>query len=361
MSLRIAQLAPLWENIPPFGYGGTERIVHSLTEGLVDRGFDVTLFACGTSKTKARLVSVYPRPLYKDNYPWSGIMYPLLNINEAFKREKEFDIIHIHLNKASDYIALPLARIIKEKVVITLHFPYPLSHSEKQHRRDRHAVLQEFKDLNYISISNSQRKQGENLHWIGTVYNGIDLSKHTFNPKPADYFLWLGKFNPDKGTKEAIMVAKMAGIKLLLAGSIDTLESEDYLYYETEIKPLIDNKQIEYVGEVGGKKKDRLLGRALALLNPIQWNEPFGLVMTEAMATGTPVISLRNGSASEIIVDGQTGFLVDSLDEMAKKLPQVSQISRRRCRERVEDHFTKEKMVEGYLELYNKLQGRTQK
>lgn len=348
--MKIAQLAPLWENIPPEGYGGTERIVSSLTEGLVKAGHEVTLFACGTSNTAAKLISVYPRPLFRDGVPWTDIMYPLLNITEAFDREAEFDIIHIHLNKSSDYISLPLAKAVKNKVVFTLHFPYPTT----QNRQDRHEVLKKYKDLNYISISNAQRKGGEHMNWIATVYNGIELSHYTFNEKPDDYFLWLGKFNQDKGTKEAILAAKKAGVKLIVAGKIDNLEGEDLRYFE-EVKSLIDNTQIKLLEELSNDQKSEILGHAIALLNPIQWNEPFGLVMTEALACGTPVIAFRNGAAPEIIIDGEIGFLVNDLDHMVEKIKEVRRIGRAECRKRVEELFIAERMVEGYINIYNKL------
>lgn len=355
MALRVAQVAPLWENIPPEKYGGTERIVYFLTEGLVKNGHDVTLFAPATSKTSARLVSVVSRPLVVDNIPWTNIMYPLLNMTEAFDHADDFDLIHIHLNKSSDYLSLPLAVPYKKKVVFTLHFPYPTSHSASQQRLDRHAVLQKYKGLNFISISNSQRRGGENLNWIGTVYNGISLADFTLNETPEDYFLWLGKFNPDKGTKEAILAAQKAGVKLLIAGKIDHLEGEDFRYYHEEIQPLVDGNQIKFVGEVGTEEKNKLYGNAKGFLNPIQWNEPFGLVMAESMATGTPVISYRQGAAPEIIIEGKTGFLVDTLDEMASKIKEISFISRQACRARVEELFSVEKMVDGYSRLYEHL------
>ena len=353
MPLKIAQVAPLWENIPPEKYGGTERIVYYLTEVLIKSGCEVTLFACGTSKTSANLASVYPRPLFRDGISWTNIMYPLLNITEAFDREKEFDLIHVHLNKSSDYLALPLAAKIKEKVIITFHFPYPVS----EDRKDRHLVLQKYKNLNYISISNAQRKGGENLNWISTVYNGIDLNIHTFNPAPKDYFLWLGKFNPDKGVKEAIIAAKQAGVKLLVAGTIDKLEKEDLRYYEEEVKPLIDNTQIIYVGEQNDQDKNLLYGNAIGFLNPIKWNEPFGLVMAESMATGTPVIAFARGAAPEIIEDGVSGYLATNLTQMVEKISQIGNIERLKCRERIEKYFTIEKMTESYLRAYQKIPG----
>lgn len=349
--MKIAQVAPLWENIPPPLYGGTERIVYNLTEGLIAQGHEVTLFAAGTSKTKAKLMSVYPRPLFRDHIPWTNIMYPLLNITEAFDREKECDIIHVHLNKSSDYLALPLAVPIKHKVVFTLHFPYPAG----QKRTDRHEVFQKYKDLRYVSISNSQRRGGENMNWIRTVYNGIDLSPFRFNEKPKDYLLWLGKFNPDKGTREAIQAAKKSGRKIKIAGAIDRLEGADFDYWDKEIKPLIDDIQVQFVGEVNDIKKNELYGNAYAFLNPIQWNEPFGLVMVEAMATGTPVISFKNGAAPELIKDGETGYLVDTVDEMVESIGKIDRIDRKICRLHVEKHFTKEIMTENYEKIYKKI------
>ncbi len=349
--LKIAQVAPLWENIPPEKYGGTERVVFNLTEGLIKRNISVTLFACGASKTSAELVSVYPRPLFRDGIPWTNIMYPLLNITEAFDRQKEFDIIHIHLNKSSDYLALPLFNLIKGKTVFTLHFPYPST----QKRIDRCLVLQKYKHLNYISISNSQRLGGENMNWIANVYNGININLYTFNAYPKDYFVWLGKYNPDKGVKEAILAAKKAGVKLLLAGKVDNLESEDGFYYKKEIKPLIDRKQVIEVGEVDESKKNELLGMAKGFLNPIQWNEPFGLVMTESMATGTPVISFCRGAAQEIIEDGKTGFLVDTVEEMVDRIHKIETINRWKCRKRVERFFSSDTMTDGYINVYSKV------
>lgn len=352
--LKIAQVAPLWENIPPHSYGGTERVVHSLTEELVRASHEVTLFACGTSQTSAHLISVYPRPLVSDNIPWTNVMYPLLHLTEVFDHADDFDIIHIHLNKASDYFALPLAKPLINKVVFTLHFPYPKS----QGREDRHLVMQKYKNLNYVSISNAQRRGGENLHWVGTVYNGIDLAPYTLHTNPKDYVFWLGKFNPDKGVREAILAAKEAGMKIILGGKIDQLEADDHQYYEQQVKPLIDGKQIVYVGELNDKQKNEYFGGAQAFLNPIQWNEPFGLTMVEAMACGTPVIAYAQGAAPELIIDGETGFLVNDVAGLVKRLKNLDSLDRRRCRQHVEERFTAATMAAGYLDCYKKLLGK---
>lgn len=351
MKLRIAEIAPLWERLPPEKYGGTERIVSSLTEHLAALGHNVTLYACGNSKTTAKLKSIYPRPLFRDNIPWTNIMYPLLHITEAFDNHENYDVIHMHLNKSSDYLALPLAESIKDKVIFTLHFPYPVS----QNRMDRHKVLQKYRHLQYISISNSQRQGGENLNWIDTIYNGIEITPYSFHENPQNYFVWIGKFNPDKGVREAIQAAKKAKVQLILAGKIDSLEDEDYKYFKKDVEPFIDGKQIKFVGEVNDKQKNDLFGNALGFLNPIQWNEPFGMVMTESLATGTPVISFINGAAPEIIQSKINGFLVKSVDEMVKKIKVIYQINRENCRKSVLEKFTAEQMAKGYEKIMQSL------
>lgn len=348
--LRIAQVGPLWERIPPPTYGGTERVVYNLTEELVKQGHHITLFACGESQTSAELVAVYPRPLYQDNIPWTNIMYPLLHYTAVFDRAQDFDIIHVHLNKASDYLSLPLFESIKSKVVFTLHFPYPTS----QRRTDRHVVLQKYKDHNFISISNNQRRGGENLNWLGTAYNGIDIAPYTASTTPKDYFFWLGKFNPDKGVTEAVKAANQANVKLILGGSIDNLDAEDRQYYEQQVKPLIDGQQIKYVGELNDEQKNNYYGGAIAFLNPLQWEEPFGLTMVESLACGTPVIAFARGAAPEIVTDQETGFLVNDVTSMVKRMAEVSQLNRTTCRQRAEQHFTAAKMTNTYITLYEK-------
>lgn len=349
--MRIAQVGSLWESTPPPLYGGTERIVSYLTEELVRQGHDVTLFACGTSQTKAKLIATYPRPLFRDNIPWTNVTYPLLHLTEAFDRADEFDILHVHLNKSSDYLAMPLAKSMAHKVVFTLHFPYPAS----QNRMDRHAVFQKYKDLHFISISNSQRTGGEKLNWLATVYNGIDLAPYTLNLRPEPYFMWLGKFNPDKGVVEAIQAAKLAGVKLILVGKVDQLEEEDKIYYEKEVAPLINGEQVTYIGELGNPQKNRYLGGAMGFLNPIKWNEPFGLTMVESMACGTPVIAFAAGSAPEVIADAKTGFLVTNVAEMAARIKEIAKIDRQTCRTRVEERFSAQQMTNNYLTAYEKL------
>ncbi len=348
--MKIAQVGTLYENIPPPMYGGTERIISSLTEGLVENGHDVTLFATKQAITRAKLVAVCDKPLFRAGIGRSNIMYPLLNFTEVFKREKEFDIIHLHLSMSVDYISLLAASFLPHKTIYTIHFASP----QLKGYPDRAKVLDANKHLNFVSISNAARKGYENLNWIDTVYNGIEISDFQFNPYPQDYFAWLGKFNPDKGTKEAILAAKKANVKLILAGTIDMEEPVDRKYYEEEIKPLIDNNQIQYVGEVGGEKKNEFLGNAKGFLNPILWHEPFGLVSVEAMAAGTPVISFKNGALPETIQDRKTGFLVETVDEMAEKIKAIQTINRAECTRWVEENFSSEKMVDRYEQVYEK-------
>lgn len=353
--MKIGMIGPLWEDIPPKNYGGTEQIVYELVNGLVSRGNDVTLFSHGEAKTDAHLSSTYPHPLYKDSIPWTNISYPLIHISEALKRHTEFDVIHMHLNKESDYLALPLitAYGIQHKTLLTIHFVAPVLKG----LNDRQKVLEHFSELQYISISDSQRKHLSKLQWKGTVYNGIDLASYAFSGTPQEYWLWLGKFNPDKGAHLAIKAAREANVKLILAGKIDLIDSVDKEYYEKEVKPLIDGKQITYVGSVGGKEKSDLYKNAIGFLNPIQWEEPFGLVMAESQAAGTPVISYRRGAAEEIIIDGETGFLVDSFAEMVSKIKDIQSISRKNCRKHIENNFTTEKMIDGYESHYASIIG----
>lgn len=351
MKLRIAEVNDLWFTLPVEKYGGAERVLYNLVDGLINKGHDVTLYAVGNSRTPAKLVSVYPRSMYEDGIARTNVIYPLLNILEAIEREKEYDIIHFHMNVETDYPALPLSKHIKDKVVFTLHFAAP---SLKGYH-DRDHFLKKFKDLHFISISNAQHKGMQYLNWIKTVYNGVDLRSLTFNNNPKEYFAWIGKFNPDKGAHLAIEAAKKAGVQLFIAGAIDNLDSTDYQYFKKHIKPNIDDEQIVYVGEVNDAQKNTFLNQAKALLNPILWNEPFGMVMAEALAAGTPVISFDNGAAAEIIENNRSGFIVSTVDEMVSKIKQIDTVDRKKCRQRAEDFFSQESMTAAYLQVFEDL------
>jgi glycosyltransferase involved in cell wall biosynthesis len=337
--MRIAQLAPLVESVPPRQYGGTERVVAALTEELVRRGHDVTLFAAGDSQTAARLVAVTPRALRPAGVRDYGPSITLA-LAMAFARAHEFDIIHSHL----DHPALPYGRLVRTPVVHTLHGRLDLPEIQP--------LFGHMADAHLVSISNNQRRLVPHWNWVGTVYNGIDLHNFAFYPRPGDYLAFLGRISPEKGIEDAIAVARLAGIPLKIAAKVDPVDEE---YYERRVRPLITPPLVEYVGEIGEREKDAFLGGALALLFPVRWPEPFGLAMVEALATGTPVIASRCGSVQEILLDGVTGFLCDSVQEMALACGRVAALDRARCRARVEERFTARHMADGYEAIYRRL------
>ena len=347
--MKIGVIGPIWLNIPPDGYGGTEEVVANLVNGLVDKGHDVTLFGPKTSKVKAKVFPTVEVPLREKNVEWTNVNYNLNHYLDAFSKAAEFDILHMHLNKSQDYLTLPLSLHSKTPVLFTLHFKLPTPSFYK----DRYEVLRRFRDLPFTSISNSQREALE-LNYVSTVYNSLNMDRFKFNSKAEDYFVWLGKIKKVKGTKEAILAAKKANVKLKVLGPVDRGVPEVVEYYEKEVKPLIDGKQIIEVGEVSPLERNRILSSAKALLNPISWQEPFGLVMAESQALGTPVIAFRRGAAPELIVEGKTGFLVKTVDEMVEKMGVIDKIKREDCRKNVEDNFSIPKMIEGYDAAYAK-------
>lgn len=347
--LRIAQVGTIWETTPPPLYGGTERIVYNLTEELVRRGHDVTLFATGDSKTLGKLESIYPKALYRDGIPWSNPLYPLLHITNAFDKADHFDIIHMHFNTRQDYVALAIAGYIKTPTIFTIHFVMPGENDPA--KQDRLLLLKKYKNRNFVTISKAQQTL-RFLNYAGTVYNGLDFSLFKFNPKPQNYIAWLGRFCHDKGTAEAIAVAKKTGMKLIMGGKIDWANKEYKKYYEEKVKPHIDGKQIVYLGELGDKEKIELLKNAKALLNPINWSEPFGLVTIEAMACGAPVIAFDNGPVKEQIIDGKTGFIVKNVNEMAEAVGKIDKIDRAFCRDHAIKNFSAKAMAEGYEDVY---------
>ncbi|MBE9177839.1 glycosyltransferase family 4 protein [Oculatella sp. LEGE 06141] len=339
--MRIAQIAPLWERVPPPAYGGVELVVGLLSDELVRRGHDVTLFASGDSITLAKLESVHPRALRLDSTVKEYGIYEMLQLAQVYERADEFDIIHSHMGCS----ALPYARLVKTPTISTLHGIFTPD-NEKLFTHARH--------LPFVSISHSQREPRLGLNCVATVYNGIDVDSYTFFPEPDEppYLAFLGRISPEKGTHLAIQIAKQTGWHLKIAGKIDVVDRN---YYEQEILPHIDGKQIEYLGEANHQQKNELMGRAVATLFPITWREPFGLVMVESMAAGTPVIAIEMGAAPEIIVHNQTGFLCHSVDECITALGQVEQIDRAACREHVTQHFSVQTMVNGYESAYQAL------
>lgn len=339
--MRIAQIAPLWERVPPTTYGGTELVVSLLTEELVRRGHEVTLFASGDSITSAELESVHAQALRLDPTVKEASIYEMLQLSRVYERANEFDVIHSHMGCA----ALPYASLVKTPTVHTLHGVF----TKDNEKMFTHARRQPF-----ISISNSQREPRLGLNCVATVYNGVNTAAYKFYPKPSDppYLAFLGRLSPEKGTHLAIEVAKRTGWTLKMAGKIDAVDVE---YYEQEIKPHIDGEQIQFLGEANHVQKNILMGNAVATLFPITWREPFGLVMIESMASGTPVIAMELGSTSEVIAHGETGFLCNSVEEFIESLAQIHTIDRRACRQRVETHFSAERMTDGYEAVYQKV------
>lgn len=348
--MRVALLAPPYLSVPPKKYGGTEKIVSLLADGLVEKGHDVTLFATGDSQSRAKLISVFPQELGNSGFKKDDGLLPLIHYKECLRRQKEFDIIHNH----GQYLAMPLCEFSQTPVVHTIHGSYYPGEVPEEKRK----VLEFFKNHRFVSISDNQRGGMPDLNFVATVYNGIDTNQFKYTEKPrGDYLLWVGRIVAKKRPWEAIETAKKTGIPLVIAAAIDPA---DRLYYEKEIKPHIDGKFINYIGEINHDTSEGLYGNALCTLFPITWHEPFGLVMVESMACGTPVVAYNIGSVPEIVVHGKTGFVVEEesgLDGLAHAVREIGNIQRGDCRAHVLAHFTKEKMVGGYIEVYKRVLG----
>ncbi|MGH9395498.1 MAG: glycosyltransferase family 4 protein [Terriglobia bacterium] len=338
--MRIAQVAPLYESVPPKLYGGTERVVSYLTEELVRQGHDVTLFASGDSKTKAHLVSSCPQSLRLDSQCVDQLVHHILMVEQVFKCARDFDLVHFHI----DYLHFPSSRRENIAQITTLHGRLDLP--------DLVPLYREFEEMPLVSISNAQRRPLPWANWQRTVYHGIPEGLYTFRDKPGKYLCFLGRISPEKGVDQAIMIARRAGIPLRIAAKVDRVDRE---YFESVIEPLMNNSLVEYLGEVGEIEKDELLGNALALLAPVDWPEPFGLVLIEAIACGTPVVAFRRGSIPEIVEDGVTGFIVDDIDSALKAVAEIPTLSRRVCRRVFEERFTAFRMCRDYLALYENL------
>ena len=344
--MKIALLSPIEEPVPPEKYGGTELVVSNLAETLVDYGQEVYLLASGDSKTRANLVPIFPRairkePIAADMNVRNSLKYITVSrmVDELTKIKP--DIIHNHIG----WRFIPFAHHFSARTVTTLHGPLDVPYQQ--------FVYGSFADASYVSISNAQREPFPSLNYAATVYNGIDLKAFNFIDKSGEYLAFLGRISPEKGPKLAIEIAKKAGMRLKIAAKVDAVDIE---YFKKEIKPLIDGKQIEFIGEVGPDAKSDFLGNAFALLAPIQWREPFGLFMVEAMACGTPVVVTNMGSAPELVVDGETGFVVlNDIDAFVGAIKRIPQINREKCYNRVKEFFTKEKMTEDYLKVYEKI------
>ena len=338
--MRIAQVSPLFESVPPQSYGGTERVVSYLTEELVRQGHDVTLFASGDSVTRAELVAVTDRSLRLSNSCADHLAYHILMLEAVARRADEFDLIHYHI----DYLHYPLSRRLESVHVTTLHGRLDLP--------DLVPLYQEFPEMPVVSISDAQREPLPWVNWVATVHHGLPHDLYSFSADPGDYLAFVGRISPEKRVDRAIEIARRAGIPLKIAAKIDAV---DRVYFEQQIRPLLDDPLVEYLGEVGDREKDALLRGAAALLFPIDWPEPFGLVMIEAMACGTPVIAYNHGSVPEIITEGVSGFVVSSIAEAVAAVRKVPALSRRGVRAEFDARFTVDRMARDYVSLYEQL------
>jgi glycosyltransferase involved in cell wall biosynthesis len=339
---RIAIVAPLMEPVPPPLYGGTERVVSILTDTLVRRGHDVTLFASGDSQTSAHLVPCSTQGLRLDPDVTDYFASAMTQLGELARREDDFDLIHNHI----DYFAFPMARLYEKPTITTTHGRLDLPEVQR--------VYNDFSDQPLVSISHDQRTYLPDANWIDTVYNAVDIDNYHFRPERGDYLVFLGRISPEKRPDRAIDIARDVGMKLIMAAKVDPIDGE---YWEHAIRPLVraNKNVIEFIGEVDEQGKDELLGGAYAYLFPIDWPEPFGLTMVEAMATGTPVVAFRAGSVPEVVNHGETGFICRTMTDMVDAVRKVETIDRAKCRQHVETHFSPEAMTTGYERAYAKL------
>jgi glycosyltransferase involved in cell wall biosynthesis len=338
--VRIAQVAPLHEAVPPRFYGGTERVVSYLTENLVELGHDVTLFASGDSETHARLVPICRQALRLDPDCENRIPYEVLALEAAVREADDFDVIHFH----EACLHLPWTRRMRCATVTTMHGRLDL--------RDLVPLYREYADVPLVSISDAQRKPLPWANWRATVYHGLPDDLYRFHPEPGGYLAFLGRICPEKRVDRAIAIAQRAGIELKIAAKVDAADEE---YFETEIRHLLDDPLVDFIGEIGDDEKEAFLGGAAALLMPIGWPEPFGLVVIEAMACGTPVIAFPFGSMPELIEPGVNGALVESVDQAVAAVEALAALDRTLCRRSFEERFTTARMARDYVGVYEAL------
>jgi glycosyltransferase involved in cell wall biosynthesis len=332
LSMKIAILSPVAWRTPPRKYGPWEQVASNITEGLVENGLDVTLFATGDSITKGRLEYICERP-YSEDPGIDPKVWECLHISHLMEQADKFDLIHNNF----DFLPLTYSRLIKTPMVTTIH-----GFSSQKII----AVYRKYNSTNhYVSISNSDRSP--ELDYSATIYNGINTDEFTFQSEPKDYLLFFGRIHPEKGTYESIQIAKQSGRQLIISGLIQHQE-----YFESMIKPCINDDDIIYVGNSGPEERERLMGEAYALLHPISFKEPFGLSVAESMLCGTPVIAFNQGSMPELILDGKTGFLVSNIDEAVSAVNNIKSVDRKYTSEYAASKFSRQKMVEGYLEVY---------
>ncbi len=341
--MRIAQVAPLFESVPPRLYGGTERVVSCLTDELVRRGHDVTLFASGDSRTAATLVPVVERAMRYGSDTRDPLAVEFTReLGMVFSRATDFDVIHCHV----DYLAFPFGALSRTPTVHTIHGRLDLPHLVP--------LYQQFSTIPLVSISMAQRAPLEPLgvRWAATVYHGLPTERYAFAAQDKGYLAFLGRLSPEKQPDMAIEIARRVGLPLKIAAKIDAVDRE---YFDRTVAPLLDDPLVEFLGEIGDDDKAEFLGGARALLFPIDWPEPFGLVMIEAMACGTPVVARPCGSVPEVVVHGRTGFLGSSLIELADAVKRIDEIDRAACRRHVEERFSVGRMAQDYEAVYRRL------
>jgi glycosyltransferase involved in cell wall biosynthesis len=340
--MRIAQIAPLCERVPPKLYGGTERIVSYLTEELVRQGHEVTLFASGDSKTSAKLVPCCDRALRLNPSVKDALPYHIIMLEEVRKRADQFDLLHFHI----DFLHAPMVRQLAARTLTTQHGRLDLP--------DLAPFYGVFRELPLVSISNNQRRYLPHANWVGRVHHGLPRDLLPFKPRPSGgYLAFLGRISPEKGPNRAIEIAARAGMPLKIAAKVDRV---DQAYWDEFIHPMVKaHPNVEFIGEIDEHEKAAFLGDAAALLFPIDWPEPFGLVMIEAMACGTPVIALRRGSVPEIVEEGVSGFVVDTVEQATAAVRRIPNLDRAKVRNAFERRFTAERMTRGYLEIYRGL------
>ncbi|HEX4207910.1 MAG TPA: glycosyltransferase family 4 protein [Ktedonobacteraceae bacterium] len=350
--MKIAQVAPPWIAIPPNDYGGTETVLHCLVEEQVAQGHDVTLIASGDSQTSAHLVPLVEHGLYEEGVPWNNHQRELDYLQQAldYIHRHDFDIVHTHVSSGGDMYLFPLLASLRVPHITTLHSNLPFKPEEIPDEIKHEDFLQWVPQVPIVAISeHARRHQGLPLNFIGVVHHGLPLEQYrTALTPPADSFLWLGRFVSDKGPHLAIEAAQQAQVPLILAGTF----TQDQAYYHDQIEPYIDDRQIRNHGPATNGEKNALMSTARGFLNPITWEEPFGMVMIEAMAQGCPVISFARGAAPEIIRDGETGFLVQNLDEMIQAMGRINDIQREKVRAHVQEHFSCEGMARSYERIY---------
>jgi glycosyltransferase involved in cell wall biosynthesis len=339
--MKIAQVAPVFERVPPKRYGGTERVISYLTEELVRQGHDVTLFATGDSVTKAKLVSPIEQSKRFDTTRQEWLVYQSVMMDQLVEVALEFDLIHFH----TDYFHFPILRKLQVPHLTTLHGRLDLPELVPLYRHFDHVPV--------VSISESQRLPLSWVNWLSTVHHGLPENQYHFSAAPEDYFVFVGRASPEKGLDQAIEIALRCGVPLRIAAKVD---KQDEAYFEKVVSPLLGHPLIDFIGEVGEPEKQVLIANAKAFLFLIDWPEPFGMVMIEAFACGTPVIAYRHGSVPEIMEDGVTGFIVDDLEQAIQAAGRIGSIDRRLCRKKFEDRFTAERMAQDYLQIYHRIQ-----